>query len=86
MVFRSFSIKLKGYIIKRREREILFFLFLHKNSTFIQVFSSTSTYGAFIFSLGTKHKYGGWWWAATYAVRTDLVEKRVDSSQKRKSQ
>lgn len=35
------------------------FRVLHKNNTFIQVFSSTSTYGAFIFSLDTKHKYGG---------------------------
>lgn len=33
--------------------------FLHKNNTFIQVFSSTSTYGALFFSLDTKHKYSG---------------------------
>lgn len=32
--------------------------FLHKNNTFIQVFSSTSTYEAFIFSLNTKQRYG----------------------------
>lgn len=80
MVFRRFSTKLKGYIIKSRENGLFFFLFLHKNSTFIQVFSSTSTYGAFIFSLGTKHKncMGGGGGAATYVVWTDLVEKRVD--------
>lgn len=71
-------------MIKSKESSILF-LFLHKNSTFIQVFSSTSTYGAFIFTLGTKHKYGGWGGAATYAVWTDLVEKHVGYIQGKKS-
>lgn len=32
---------------------------LHKNKTFIQVFSSTNTYGAFFFSLDTEHKNWG---------------------------
>lgn len=65
---------------------------MHKNNTFIQVFSSTSTYGAFIFSLDTKHKYGGgggekgvggskWRMAATFAVRTGLEEKRIGHKQ-----
>lgn len=37
------------------DRCLLFFC--TKNNTFIQVFSSTSTYGALFFSLDTKHKY-----------------------------
>lgn len=51
-----------------------FFIFLHKNKTFIQVFSSTSTYRAFILSLDTKHKYGGVTrrMGATFAVWTVL--------------
>lgn len=58
--------------------------FFHKNNTFIQVFSSTSTYGAFIFSLDTKHKFGVGWGGgvtATFAVRTGLEEKYFSHKQ-----